>query len=43
MAVAMVRIAMIFAIFSVAFCIDDKCAACNAVAEELEFGLSNVR
>ncbi|CBI40739.3 hypothetical protein AAG906_029889 [Vitis piasezkii] len=41
MAVAMVRIAMIFAIFSVAFCIDDKCAACNAVAEELEFGLSN--
>ncbi|PIA46696.1 hypothetical protein AQUCO_01500321v1 [Aquilegia coerulea] len=22
-------------------CIDDKCAACNAVAEELEIGLSN--
>ncbi|KAM7513978.1 hypothetical protein LguiA_003561 [Lonicera macranthoides] len=22
-------------------CIDDKCAACNAIAEELEFGLSN--
>ncbi|XP_075658023.1 uncharacterized protein LOC142627989 [Castanea sativa] len=31
----------IFAVFSVAYCIDDKCAACNAVAEELEYGLSN--
>ncbi|XP_059460965.1 uncharacterized protein LOC132190098 [Corylus avellana] len=31
----------IFAVFSVAYCVDDKCAACNAVAEELEIGLSN--
>ncbi|XP_062164332.1 uncharacterized protein LOC133871013 [Alnus glutinosa] len=30
-----------FAVFSVASCVDDKCAACNAVAEELEIGLSN--
>ncbi|PON33109.1 Canopy-like [Parasponia andersonii] len=29
------------AFFSVVSCIDDKCAACNAVAEELERGLSN--
>ncbi|KAL6982275.1 hypothetical protein U1Q18_049524 [Sarracenia purpurea var. burkii] len=33
----------ILAIFSIASSIDDKCAACNAVAEELELGLSNVR
>ncbi|CAL5349531.1 uncharacterized protein LOC114286727 isoform X1 [Camellia sinensis] len=31
----------ILAIFSVASCIDDKCSACNAVAEEIELGLSN--
>ncbi|KAK7815430.1 protein canopy-1 [Quercus suber] len=31
----------IFAVISIAYCIDDKCAACNAVAEELEYGLSN--
>ncbi|XP_058220531.1 uncharacterized protein LOC131330813 [Rhododendron vialii] len=31
----------ILAIFSAAASIDDKCAACNAVAEELEIGLSN--
>ncbi|KAL6995993.1 hypothetical protein U1Q18_006131 [Sarracenia purpurea var. burkii] len=31
----------ILAIFSIASSIDDKCAACNAVAEELELGLSN--
>lgn len=31
----------IFAVLSIAYCIDDKCAACNAVAEELEYGLSN--
>lgn len=30
-----------FAIVYVATCIDDKCAACNAVAEELELGLSS--
>ncbi|KAI6688497.1 hypothetical protein NL676_025325 [Syzygium grande] len=29
------------AAFSLAHCIDDKCAACNAVAGELEIGLSN--
>ncbi|XP_023535791.1 protein canopy-1-like [Cucurbita pepo subsp. pepo] len=27
--------------FGVVNCIDDKCAACNAVAEEIERGLSN--
>ncbi|XP_010266228.1 PREDICTED: protein canopy-1 [Nelumbo nucifera] len=31
----------IFAIFVSVACIDDKCAACSAVAEELEIGLSN--
>ncbi|XP_057489989.1 uncharacterized protein LOC130775991 [Actinidia eriantha] len=31
----------ILSILSVAASIDDKCAACNAVAEELELGLSN--
>ncbi|PRQ19320.1 uncharacterized protein LOC133743325 [Rosa rugosa] len=31
---------LIFTIFTVASSIDDKCAACNAVAEELEWGLS---
>ncbi|CAI0381636.1 unnamed protein product [Linum tenue] len=29
--------------FSAASAVDDKCAACNAVAAELEIGLSNVR
>ncbi|XP_052202307.1 uncharacterized protein LOC127808037 isoform X2 [Diospyros lotus] len=29
------------ALFSLAASIDDKCAACNAVADELELGLSN--
>ncbi|KAL5706094.1 hypothetical protein ACHQM5_024303 [Ranunculus cassubicifolius] len=33
---------LIFFLFaSTICCIDDKCAACNAVAEELEIGLSN--
>ncbi|KAL6279169.1 protein canopy-1 [Prunus yedoensis var. nudiflora] len=36
-----VRLVLIFTILSVASSIDDKCAACNAVAEELELGLSN--
>ncbi|KAB1203517.1 Protein canopy-1 [Morella rubra] len=31
----------LFAVFSVASCVDDKCAACNAVAEEIEISLSN--
>uniref|UniRef100_A0A2N9H793 DUF3456 domain-containing protein n=1 Tax=Fagus sylvatica TaxID=28930 RepID=A0A2N9H793_FAGSY len=30
-----------FVFFSVAYCVDEKCSACNAVADELEFGLSN--
>ncbi|KAK4428319.1 protein seele [Sesamum alatum] len=35
-------LAMAIAIFSVsAYAIDDKCAACNAIAEELERGLLN--
>ncbi|CAN6711989.1 unnamed protein product [Malus baccata var. baccata] len=38
-----VRLALIFTILSMAASIDDKCTACNAVAEELELGLSNVR
>ncbi|KAJ6953288.1 protein seele-like isoform X2 [Populus alba x Populus x berolinensis] len=29
--------------FTVVSSIDDKCAACNAVAEEIEYGLSNER
>ncbi|XP_015884080.1 uncharacterized protein LOC107419784 [Ziziphus jujuba] len=37
----LLRLILMVAIFSVSFCIDDKCAACNAVAEELERGLSN--
>ncbi|CAN6579970.1 unnamed protein product [Malus baccata var. baccata] len=37
------RLALIFSILSMAASIDDKCTACNAVAEELELGLSNVR
>ncbi|KAB2632008.1 hypothetical protein D8674_028255 [Pyrus ussuriensis x Pyrus communis] len=36
-----VRLALIFTILSMAASIDDKCTACNAVAEELELGLSN--
>ncbi|ONI05460.1 hypothetical protein PRUPE_5G008700 [Prunus persica] len=36
-----VRLVLIFTILSVASSIDDKCAACNAVAEELKLGLSN--
>ncbi|KAL5557699.1 hypothetical protein UlMin_033910 [Ulmus minor] len=35
------KLVLILAIFSVASSIDEKCAACNAVAEELERGLSN--
>ncbi|KAL8144274.1 hypothetical protein V2J09_017306 [Rumex salicifolius] len=31
----------IFALLSIVSSIDDKCAACNAVAEELEHGLAN--
>ncbi|KAL6183861.1 hypothetical protein ACLB2K_045271 [Fragaria x ananassa] len=31
---------LIFTIFTVVSSIDDKCAACNAVAEELEWGIS---
>ncbi|KAF9618770.1 hypothetical protein IFM89_002465 [Coptis chinensis] len=34
-------VTLIFVSFSVVYCIDDKCLACNAVAEELELGLSN--
>ncbi|KAL5845482.1 hypothetical protein ACOSQ3_011537 [Xanthoceras sorbifolium] len=40
MAKSMVRLVLLFAVFSVAASIDDKCAACNAVAVELELGLS---
>ncbi|KAK9269877.1 hypothetical protein L1049_025450 [Liquidambar formosana] len=32
----------VLALLSMVACIDDKCAACNAVAEELELGLSNI-
>ncbi|CAK9180329.1 unnamed protein product [Ilex paraguariensis] len=34
-------VAVLFSILYTVFCIDDKCAACNAVAEELERGLLN--
>ncbi|GLT46039.1 hypothetical protein SLA2020_198290 [Shorea laevis] len=37
---SMVWLLLIFSIFSGAACIDDKCAACNAVASELELELS---
>ncbi|RZC45762.1 hypothetical protein C5167_038701 [Papaver somniferum] len=36
-----VWIITIFSIFVSISCVDDKCGACNAVAEELELGLSN--
>ncbi|KAF8377456.1 hypothetical protein HHK36_030834 [Tetracentron sinense] len=38
---SLVWIVTIFAIFISVACIDDRCGACNAVAEELELGLSN--
>ncbi|XP_057975476.1 uncharacterized protein LOC131162886 [Malania oleifera] len=41
MAESMVWFATIFAILSVAASVEDKCAACIAVAEELEFALSS--
>ncbi|XP_047322998.1 protein canopy-1 [Impatiens glandulifera] len=31
---------VVFSILSISQCIDDKCAACNAIAEELEIGLA---
>ncbi|KAM7259815.1 hypothetical protein ACFE04_015556 [Oxalis oulophora] len=31
---------MIFSILTIASCIDDKCAACQAVADEIEIGLA---
>lgn len=34
-------LAPLILLFVSASCIDDKCAACNAVAEEVEIGLSN--
>ncbi|EXB56298.1 hypothetical protein L484_024837 [Morus notabilis] len=37
----LIKLLLILSISSVAFSVDDKCAACNAVAEELERGLSN--
>lgn len=40
-AVAAAWILAMFAAFTLAHCVDDKCAACNAVAGELEIGLSN--
>ncbi|KAK9928430.1 hypothetical protein M0R45_025566 [Rubus argutus] len=43
MAGSCLSLILIFSIFTVASCVDDKCAACNAVAEELEWGLSNER
>ncbi|KAJ8433556.1 hypothetical protein Cgig2_018109 [Carnegiea gigantea] len=41
MADSWLRLATIVVLFAVATSIDDKCAACNAVAEELERGLAN--
>ncbi|GAB4833028.1 hypothetical protein Ancab_007051 [Ancistrocladus abbreviatus] len=41
MAASLVWLATISALLSIAACIDDKCAACNAVAGELEHGLAN--
>ncbi|KAA3467175.1 protein canopy-1 [Gossypium australe] len=40
MAAPMLWLLSIFSILSIAACIDDKCAACNAVAAELEIQLS---
>ncbi|KAJ4702307.1 Protein canopy-1 [Melia azedarach] len=40
MATSVMRLILILAISSVAASVDDKCGACNAVAEELEYGLS---
>ncbi|XP_010530329.1 PREDICTED: uncharacterized protein LOC104806916 [Tarenaya hassleriana] len=40
MAKPLLFIAVILAVFSAGASVDDKCAACNAVAEELEFQLS---
>ncbi|KAJ4964395.1 hypothetical protein NE237_024334 [Protea cynaroides] len=37
---SLVWVVAIFAILISVACIDDKCAACNAIAEELEIGLS---
>ncbi|RZC67405.1 hypothetical protein C5167_011098 [Papaver somniferum] len=36
-----VWIITVFSVFVAISCVDDKCGACNAVAEELELGLSN--
>ncbi|XP_077246915.1 TLR4 regulator/MIR-interacting MSAP protein [Tasmannia lanceolata] len=38
---SLIWVMVIFSIFATAACIDDKCAACSAVAAELELGLSN--
>lgn len=35
-----VRLVLILAALSVAFCVDDKCAACNAVAVRMNLSLS---
>ncbi|KAK6257019.1 hypothetical protein QUC31_000478 [Theobroma cacao] len=40
MARSLLWLVSIFSTFSIAYCIDDKCAACNAVAAELEIQLS---
>ncbi|KAJ0085659.1 hypothetical protein Patl1_09369 [Pistacia atlantica] len=40
MAKSVVCLILMFSIFSVTASIEDKCGACNAVAEELELGLS---
>ncbi|XP_059638026.1 uncharacterized protein LOC132279964 [Cornus florida] len=41
MATSLLCLFTILAILSQVACVDDKCAACKAVAGELEFGLSN--
>ncbi|GMJ02789.1 hypothetical protein like AT1G42480 [Hibiscus trionum] len=40
MAASVLWLLSVFSILSIAACIDDKCAACNAVAAELEIQLS---
>ncbi|XP_058098629.1 uncharacterized protein LOC131243348 [Magnolia sinica] len=37
----LIWVLLIFSIIDLIVCIDDKCTACNAVAEEIEIGLSN--
>ncbi|KAA8537391.1 hypothetical protein F0562_026922 [Nyssa sinensis] len=38
---SVIFVVAIFSVLCAAFCIDDKCAACKTVAEELEHGLLN--